>query len=100
MRASMRADGMTCCSRHIPVMTVGLGNTERNEGGPHTDIVAVGTKVITATRELAKSLWPPELTSVTERLVKQGKKVETYTSLPCLMPEPLSPVPEVRKSET
>ena len=49
MRASMRADGMTCCSRHIRVKTIGLGSTERNEGGPHTDIVAVETKGITST---------------------------------------------------
>ena len=50
MRASMRADGITCCSRNIPVVTVGLGSTERNKGGPHTDVVAVETKGITATR--------------------------------------------------
>ena len=73
MRASMRADGMTCCSRHIPVVTVGLISTERNEGGPHTDVVAVETKGMTATRGLTELLWPPEQTSVTERLVKQGE---------------------------
>ena len=41
MRASMRADGTTCRSTHIPVATVhvGLGGTERSVGGPHTDVV-------------------------------------------------------------
>ena len=32
----MRADDMTCHPRHIPVVTVGPGDTERREGGPHT----------------------------------------------------------------
>ena len=71
----MRADGMTCGLRHIPVVTLGLGSTERNEGGPHTKVVAVGTKVMTATRGLIELPWPPERT---ERPVKQGLKVETY----------------------
>ena len=74
MRASMRADEKTCCSRHIPVVTVGLGSTGRNEGGPHTDVVAVRTKDMTAIRGLIELLWPPERTSVTERLVKQGER--------------------------
>ena len=34
----MSADGMTCRSRHIPVVKVhvGLGGTERREGGNHS----------------------------------------------------------------
>ena len=52
MRASMRADGMTCCSRHIPVVTVGLIGTERIVGGPHTGVVRVETTVVMATRRL------------------------------------------------
>ena len=28
----MRADGMTCCLRHIPVVTVGLGRLVKNIG--------------------------------------------------------------------
>ena len=70
----MRADGMTCCSRHIPVVTVGLGSAERNEGGPHTDVVVVGIKVMTATRGANRIIWPPERISVTERLVKNRGK--------------------------
>ena len=46
----MFADGMTCRLRHIPVVTVGPGDMERSEGGPHTDIVDVETMVVTATR--------------------------------------------------
>ena len=88
----MRADGMTCCSRHIPVVTVGLGSTERNEGGPHTDVVVVGIKVMTATRGLIELFG---LLSGLQLLKNRGKKVETYTNLPCLTTEPLSPVPEV-----
>ena len=37
----MRADGTTCQSRYIPVVTVGLGGMERRVGGQHTDIVSV-----------------------------------------------------------
>ena len=60
MRASKRADGMTCRSRHIPVVTVGPGGTDRSEGGPHTDIVDdVETTVVMATRGLLVSLRPP-----------------------------------------
>ena len=50
MRASICADGMTCLPRHIPVVIVGPGGTERGEGGQHTDVVDVGTKVVMATR--------------------------------------------------
>ena len=46
----MRAGCMTCCSRQIPVVTVGLSSTERNEDDLHTDVEVVGTKVMTATR--------------------------------------------------
>ena len=52
----MRADGTTCRLRHIPVVTVGLGSTERCVGGtfygPHTGVVSVETMVVTATRRL------------------------------------------------
>ena len=48
----MRADCITCCSRQIPVVTVGLGSTERNVGDLHTVVEVVGTKVMTATRRL------------------------------------------------
>ena len=37
----MRADGTTCQSRYIPVVTVGLSGMERSVGGQHTDIVSV-----------------------------------------------------------
>ena len=46
----MRADGMMCCSIHIPVVTVGIGDTARSVGGPHTDVVSEETMVVTATR--------------------------------------------------
>ena len=36
----MRAFGMTCRSRLIPVVKVGLGGAKRIEGGPHTDVVS------------------------------------------------------------
>ena len=36
----MRADGTTCHSKYIPVVTVGLGGMERGVGGQHTDIVS------------------------------------------------------------
>ena len=42
MRASVHADGMTCRSRYIPVVTARLGGTERSMDGPQTDIVNVG----------------------------------------------------------
>ena len=55
----MRADGMTCCLRHISVVRVGPSGTERREGGPHTDVVDVETTIVTATRGLLVLLRPP-----------------------------------------
>ena len=55
----MRADGMTY-SRYIPVVPADLSGMERIEGGPHTDVVGVETKVEKATRGLLVSLRPPE----------------------------------------
>ena len=37
----MSADGTTCHSRYIPVVTVCLGDMDRSVSGPHTDIVSV-----------------------------------------------------------
>ena len=37
----MYADGTSCRSRYIPVVTVGLGGMERSVGGQHTDIESV-----------------------------------------------------------
>ena len=56
----MRVNGMTCCSRYIPVVTAGLSGMERSMGGPNTDIVSVETTVVTATRGLLVSPLPPE----------------------------------------
>ena len=52
MRASVHADGVTCCSRYIPVVTAGLGGTGRSVGSPHSDVVNVETTVVSATRWL------------------------------------------------
>ena len=59
MRASKHADGTTCHPRYITVVTVGPSCTERNEGGPHKDVVDVETTVVTATREQLVSLHNP-----------------------------------------
>ena len=56
----MRADGMTCHMRCIPVVTTGLRGTERSEGGPHIDVVNVETTVVTAIRGLQVSPSPSE----------------------------------------
>ena len=37
----MPADGRTCRSRYIPVVSVGLGGMERSVGGPHRRVVSV-----------------------------------------------------------
>ena len=37
----MHADGTSCRSRYMTVVTVGLGGMERSVGGQHTDIVSV-----------------------------------------------------------
>ena len=34
----MHADGMTCCSKHIPVVTVGLGRLDKNSGKKGGDV--------------------------------------------------------------
>ena len=57
----MHADRMTCCSIHIPVVTVGLGGTDRIMGGPHTDVLGVEARVMLATRGLLALLGGPEL---------------------------------------
>ena len=36
----MCADGTSCRSRYIPVVTVGLGGMKRSMGGAYTDIVS------------------------------------------------------------
>ena len=56
MRASMRADIVTCPPRYTPVVTV----------GPHTEVVDVETTVVTATRGLLVSLRHPGWSVVSE----------------------------------
>ena len=57
----MRADGMTCCWRYIPVVTV------------HVRLASI--------------------------VKNKGKRVETYTGLPCLITETLSPVQRFRNQK-
>ena len=65
----MRADGTTCRSRHIPVVTLGLDGTERSMGGSHT--------VVTVTR--CCGLWQtcPLLEFPTSRIFASLSRVET-----------------------
>ena len=84
-------------------MTVGLCSTEKTRM-VHTQTYpgsSCGNQGYNSYQGANRITWPPEQTSVMDRLVKnRGKKAEAYTGLPCLMTEPLLPEPEVPKSET
>ena len=73
MRASLRTDDTTCRLGDMPVLTAGLGSTERSVGGRHTDVVNVETTFVTATMgyeyHLALTSGPELLNDVAE----QGK---------------------------
>ena len=73
MRASMRADGITCRSRYIPVLTAGHGGMERSVGGPHTDVVDVEATVVTATRGYENHLALLSGPELQNDFVEQGK---------------------------
>ena len=70
----MRADGTTCHSSNIPVVTVGLDRTERIDGGPHTVIVSVETTAVTVTREYEYHLTLLGHLELLNDFAEQGKR--------------------------